>query len=321
LTRSYFSERVALFQTNTHRRERKVTKGCPQESSCGPGFLNVLYNDLLNKKYSSHTKLIAFADDLAVLTYGKMLSEAEAYANSDLAIIENWAWENKMRFNENKSKAMIIARKKGREEINILLNDRKLEQTNAIKYVGIYFDRRLSFHNHIEQIADKTRALTYMLNRIAKQHWGLGHKSLKTIYEGAIAPLMTYGAPVWGGAISNRKCLNKLQSAQRLINIKIAKAYRTISFEASCVMAGVPPIGIVIDGKMQLYKSKHGRENNEIEYDMPLPLNEWPHPANQVTIIKPTENRTYPLRDIHGRKQGRKLGWSWSGNIPTQTID
>jgi hypothetical protein len=120
-------------------------KGCPQGSSCGPGFWNVLYNDLLNKKYSSYTKLIAFTDDLAILTYGKTLSEVEAYTNSDLAIIENWAWENKMRYNKNKSMAMIIARKKGQEEINIFLNDRKLEQVNEIKYLGIYFDRKLSF--------------------------------------------------------------------------------------------------------------------------------------------------------------------------------
>jgi hypothetical protein len=52
-------------------------------------------------------------------------------------------------------KAMIIARKKGREEIKIYLNDKKLEQVKAIKYWGIHFDERLSFYKHIEQIADK----------------------------------------------------------------------------------------------------------------------------------------------------------------------
>jgi hypothetical protein len=31
-----------------------------------------------------------------------------------------------------------------------------------------------------------------------------------------------------------------------MINIKIAKAYRKIYFEASCMMAGVPPTGTVI---------------------------------------------------------------------------
>jgi len=73
--------------------------GCPQGSCCGPRFWNVLYNALFNLEFSSHTKIIAFTDDLAILTYGKMLSEAEVYANSDLAKIENWARENKMQFN------------------------------------------------------------------------------------------------------------------------------------------------------------------------------------------------------------------------------
>jgi hypothetical protein len=41
-----------------------------------------------------------------------------------------------------------------------------------------------------------------------------------------------------------------------MINIKIAKAYSTISNEASCVMTGVPPISLVIDEKASRYKIK-----------------------------------------------------------------
>jgi hypothetical protein len=153
-------------------------------------------------KYSGHTKLIAFADDLAILTYGKTLPEVEAYVNSDLVKLKKWAWDNKMKFNESKSKAMIITRKRRRDKINIFLNNRSLEQVNVMKYLGIHFDRRLLFYKHIEQVAEKSRALTYMLNRTAKLHWGPRHKSLKTVYERAIVPPMTYGAPVWEGAIT-----------------------------------------------------------------------------------------------------------------------
>jgi hypothetical protein len=35
-----------------------------------------------------------------------------------------------------------------------------------------------------------------------------------------------------------------------MINIKVVKAYRTISFEAACVMARVPSKGTVIEGKV-----------------------------------------------------------------------
>jgi hypothetical protein len=58
-----------------------------------------MYNALLNLTVSSHTKVIPFADDLAVLTKGKTPSEAEAFANSDLATIEKWVKGNKMQFN------------------------------------------------------------------------------------------------------------------------------------------------------------------------------------------------------------------------------
>ena len=55
--------------------------------------------------------LIAFSDDLAILTYGKTLSEVEAYGNSELTTIKIWAGDNKKKFNESKSKAMIITKK------------------------------------------------------------------------------------------------------------------------------------------------------------------------------------------------------------------
>jgi hypothetical protein len=224
----------------------KVKIGCPQGSCCGLGFWNIMYNALLNLEFSSHTKVIAFADNLAIMTQGKMPSEAGVYENSDIAKIEKWAKENKMQFNESKSKAMLITRKRSNGNINIYLNNRKLEQVKEMKYLGIYFDTRFTFDKHIGNIVEKSTKLIYTLGSPAKLQWGLGHKSLKTVYEGALIPLLSCRVPVWEEAITKQRNLCKLQRVQRLIDIKIAKARRTISFEASCLTAGVPPVGIVI---------------------------------------------------------------------------
>jgi hypothetical protein len=86
-----------------------------------------------------------------------------------------------------------------------------------------------------------------------------------------------------------------MQSAQRLINIKIAKVYITISYEASFVMAGVPPIGIVIADKAETYKRKHGIESSDHACYMALPANEWPHSALRVPIKDTNEQITYPI--------------------------
>ena len=119
------------------------------------------------------------------------------------------------------------------------------------------------------------------------------------------------------GYSKTKKNIRMLQRVQRLINIKIAKAYRTISFEASCVMAGVPPIGLVIEEKASRYKIKHNPER-----DLPLPVKEWSHPTRRrngrLTLLvdrqtelrnMPTEQRTIMIftdgtKNDHGVRSG-----------------
>jgi len=132
LTQNYFSDGIAIFYANTYKVERKVWMGCAQGSCCGPGLWNFMYNALLNLDFSGHTKVIAFADHLVIMTQSKTPSEAEVYANSDLARIGKWAKENKMQFNEFKSKVMMISRKRSNDNINIYLNNRRLEQVKEL---------------------------------------------------------------------------------------------------------------------------------------------------------------------------------------------
>jgi hypothetical protein len=69
------------------------------------------------------------------------------------------------------------------------------------------------------------------------------------------------------------------------MNIKIAKATRTLSYKASCVLAGVLPIQLPIEGKVRTYKASH----NNIEYDAPLEVRHWLHPAEIPLIRAPPE--------------------------------
>ena len=84
LTKNYFAERKATMATNNIKIERAVSKGCPQGSCLGPGLWNIFYNSLLNLKFKSGTKIIAFADDLLLLIRGKSVRELENIANTEL---------------------------------------------------------------------------------------------------------------------------------------------------------------------------------------------------------------------------------------------
>ena len=71
LTKNYFSKRRATMERNNIKLERAVSKGCPQGSCLGPGMWNIFYNSLLKLKFTSSTIIIAFVDDLLLLTRGE----------------------------------------------------------------------------------------------------------------------------------------------------------------------------------------------------------------------------------------------------------
>jgi len=130
------------------------------------------------------------------------------------------------------------------------LNYKRLDQTEKIKYFGIHLKIKLIFNSHTDRTVGKLIPLVNMLSRMAKLHWGFVHKALKTIYEGVVVPILMFGAPIWVGAIRKNKNLAKYKRIQRLLNIKTAKAYRTHSYNASCVIAGVRPIKITIEQRI-----------------------------------------------------------------------
>jgi hypothetical protein len=106
--------------------------------------------------------------------------------------ITAWSKENKVNFNEEKSKSLLITRRKRKEpkHIQIYLNNKLLAQVTTIKYLGIIIDDKFKFRQHLSYAADKCAKLIHSLSRSAKLSWGLKHEAPKTIYNGAILPLL-----------------------------------------------------------------------------------------------------------------------------------
>jgi len=63
--------------------------------------------------------------------------ETENYANQGLKKTEGWATENKIEFNDKKSKVLFISRKRNdNKKVNIHLNYKRLDQNEEMKYLG-----------------------------------------------------------------------------------------------------------------------------------------------------------------------------------------
>jgi hypothetical protein len=122
-----------------------------------------------------------------------------------------------------------------------------------MKYLGIIIYNKLTFREHIH-VTEKCRKIISALSKSAKLNWGLSHKALKTLYTGGILPLLLYGAPVWAEILEKTSHRKKLTRLQKLINIKIANAYRIVSNDALCIITGLTHIHVKIKETSELYK-------------------------------------------------------------------
>ena len=67
-------------------------------------------------------------------------------------------------FKENKLRTMLMSRRRRKEkkEIEIYVNNTIIiKQENTIKYLGIIFDSKLTFRDHIHYIEEKCLKLTF----------------------------------------------------------------------------------------------------------------------------------------------------------------
>src|SRR5215468_10515392 len=150
----------------------------------------------------------------------------------------------------------------------------------------------MTFRDRVNYVEEKCIKLIFTLSKLAKVTWGLKHEALKTIYTGGILPLILYGAPVWKNVLDNTCYKTKLIRIQRLINIRIAKAYRTVSNEALCVITGLIPINIKIEESAKYYEIVKGHGH---KFDREMEVKHWTHPAYSVKITEGQEDSKHAI--------------------------
>jgi len=100
--------------------------------------------------------------------------------------------------------------------------------------------------------------------------------------------MILYGASVYYTSVHRKSIIKKLHQFQRLIAIKIIKGYRTISFDAATVLAGITPLDLKIVEIANLYSIKKLNQDvdeiraNELQKAVRFKLR--PHPASVKSI-------------------------------------
>ena len=130
--------------------------GVPQWSILGPLLFLIYINDLPNG-LNSNAKL--FADDTSLFSVVHNITDSANLLNSDLSKIDEWALQWKMSFNPDPTKQaqeIIFSRKTSqRNHPGLMFNNSIVNVTTIHKHLGMIFDSKLSFDEHLKSVLKK----------------------------------------------------------------------------------------------------------------------------------------------------------------------
>lgn len=216
---------------------KTITCGVPQGSILGPTLFLIYINSISKLKLYGQIKL--FADDTTIIYCGKNITNIKLNIQKDLQNIFEWLESNKLTLNFDKSSFMYITKQRlNIEKRPIIFNEKNINYTDHIKFLGLYIDQNLSWRKHVEIIRNSISPLIGILFKI--RHY-ISLNYLKNIYYALIYSKIQYLISIWGTAnsivlkplkkLQNKviKCIHKLPHLEPTINLYRPNKYLDIN--------------------------------------------------------------------------------------------
>ncbi len=148
----------------------------------------------------------------------KLLNLSISFTESNTLL--QWCEENRLIMNAEKTQLLnfCISNRSSRATNGvhtILLDDKVVNSSKEVKFLGVFLDENLKFHCHLEHVTKKISIGIFMLRQLRQS---VSTEVLLSAYYGLIYPYLTYAVPVWGSESQKTLFLFRLQrKAVRII--------------------------------------------------------------------------------------------------------
>ena len=196
---SYLSGRSQFVRINdVNSSLMNIEFGVPQGSILGPLLFLIFINDLPE---ATNFFIRLFADDTFLCSQNDDIFALESEVNIELNKVFIWLASNKLTLNISKSKYMLFSNKtKIDRNLNIKINENRLENCVSYKYLGVIFDCNLNWKSHIDRVREKVNKACGALSKL--RHY-VDLDTLKNVFYALVHSHLRYGVVVWGNAAEN----------------------------------------------------------------------------------------------------------------------
>lgn len=226
IIRDYLSNRSFQIRVDDSLSDVKSIKsGVAQGSVIAPNLFNLYVYDI---PLNDNVKTLQYADDVLIYRSDSNVGKMQNYLNIYLVALTNYFKLWKLTLNGSKTVALNVVgindidlkTRKKLKNIKISVNGTLIALSNQLKYLGLTFNFKNNFNDHIKNIKVRFNKNRWSLNHLFKTQF-LNTKIKINIYKIYLRPIIVYAAPIW----TNFKNISSSQMESiRLIERKIIRS-------------------------------------------------------------------------------------------------
>ena len=126
-------------------------------------------------------------------------------------MVSEWCRENDLSVNADKTILVPFTNKRSLTGMTLpSLNGRQIPFSKEVKYLGVTFDQKLTWNNHLDKIILKAKSALGISSRLAGKNWGINPKISHWLYIAIVRPIITYASAAWCNKVNQKTAITKL---------------------------------------------------------------------------------------------------------------
>lgn len=234
----------------------RPVKGCPQGGVLSPLIWILIANGLIQRLNAAKIFNVGYADDFSIVARGKFINVVYDRMSEALRIVNDFTLSNGLSVNPSKTGLMLFTRSRKLAPPSIQFQGQVLPLSRSWKILGLEFDDKLNWGQHIELRVKKACMIFGQCRRAIGRSWGLSPRCTLWLYTMVVMPVLCYGAVVWWKKAQQASVGVGFNHLQRMSLLSITGAMSTTPTAALELLLGLEPLNIRIEAsaRAELYR-------------------------------------------------------------------
>ena len=134
-----------------------------------------------------------YADDCSAVIGGPRVDHLVCRMNKMLVSLAAWGNSCGLKFNPDKTVAVLFTRKRKEPTKHVIFEGKKIEYSNCVRYLGVELDSKLHWKIHINGKIKAAKRLIHQISATTRAAFGPCPKLMRWAYVGMVRPMLSYG--------------------------------------------------------------------------------------------------------------------------------